>query len=709
MPVIGRRTLGTVAAPEIDLLFDDCNRRLRDGAWSANAPTISVFDGVFVSESVHSGDVVDIANRRNLYRVIVGSAGVGLAQQEEELAEQARAKQAEVTAAERAAQACAPRTMRLTDFIDLPHDPAITEKIEVRRRSIEALRQAETVRIRGGLAPLPLPSIPPQLRAVLGRSIEGIAADAEARLNAHLERHEMQATGERWISQGMAYVAEDACPFCGRTGVAELELFRAFRSLFSEAYRQLQNDITSVREATERCCGDTARAELQTTIARNIAASEFWQHHCRIEPNTFPSIEATLAKLQGAHELLVSLIDRKTGAPSEPIDGAPELDQAANGFAAVANAIHAYNANVTTVNALITTVKEATAAGDLASAQAELVRLQAIRNRHLPDAIEACDTYLLLEREKRDLEAGKATVRQQLEDHTSRVIQPYESRINHYLDLFNAGFNITRTGHGYPGGVAASTYQLRINGTNVDLGDARTQADRPSFKNTLSAGDRVTLALAFFLAHLEREPDLADRTVFFDDPFSSQDAFRRRQTIYEIMRIANAGAQIIVLSHDAIFLKQLWEKCPHANRAALQIIYHPATGSKLSIFDLDDACRGRAAAELDDLLNFRSTGAGNLREIIKKLRVVIETYFRSNFPGAFLPDDNLGTILQKIREGREQHPAHANYETLERINDYTADYHHGEDPRGAAEPPLDRDELMGFVQITLRMVNALPA
>jgi hypothetical protein len=50
-----------------------------------------------------------------------------------------------------------------------------------------------------------------------------------------------------------------------------------------------------------------------------------------------------------------------------------------------------------------------------------------------------------------------------------KVVQPYENRINYYLDLFNAGFKIVRTGHGYPGGIATSTYQLSINETHVGL------------------------------------------------------------------------------------------------------------------------------------------------------------------------------------------------------------------------------------------------
>jgi hypothetical protein len=65
--------------------------------------------------------------------------------------------------------------------------------------------------------------------------------------------------------------------------------------------------------------------------------------------------------------------------------------------------------------------------------------------------------------------------------------------------------------------------------------------------------------------------------------------------------------------------------------------------------------------------------------------------------------------LQKIRADGAAHPAYSHYETLDRINDYTANYHHGEDARGAVEPVLDSTELMGYVSTTLKTVNALPA
>jgi wobble nucleotide-excising tRNase len=708
-PLIGRKTLGSTSPQEIDLLFTDGPKRLRGAAWSDTAPKISVFDGVFVAQNVHSGDVVDIAHKRNLYRVIVGREGVGLAEEEQALAEQARATQTELTSAERVVQGLVPRGISLRDFLNLPALPDVDESIERQRHTVAALTQADAIRTRPELSPLPVPAIPDVMAGLLGKSIEGISADAEARLVAHLEKHGMQTNGERWLAEGMTYVADDSCPYCGRDGLADLPLVRSYQAHFSEAYAGLHNELSALREKVEHVSGPVLQEQLRTLMAQNAASVEFWRAHCEIDAAQFPDLESALRNLEQAYGALVRLIDRKLGTPLEVITDAPELAGATRQFAEIGAAVGSYNSVVSWVNGAISARKAATAAADLTRAQAELARLEATKRRHEPEAVRACDDYGRLDEEKKELERKKAEVREQLEAHCLEVVQPYESRINYYLDLFNAGFKIVRTGHGYPGGIATSTYQLSINEIHVELRDKRTPVDRPSFKNTLSVGDRATLALSFFLAHLERETDLAERIVVFDDPFSSQDAFRRHQTLYEIMRAANGCAQVVVLSHDANFLQQLWQKCPPNDRVALQIIYHPATGSKLALFDLDDACRGRARAELDDLLAFRATGAGNLREIIKKLRVVLETHFRSNFPGAFLPEDNLGGILQKVRAGGDQHPACSHYETLERINDYTANYHHGEDPTGASEPVLDQTELMGYVNTTLKIVNALPA
>jgi wobble nucleotide-excising tRNase len=191
---------------------------------------------------------------------------------------------------------------------------------------------------------------------------------------------------------------------------------------------------------------------------------------------------------------------------------------------------------------------------------------------------------------------------------------------------------------------------------------------------------------------------------------NSQDAFRRRQTIHEISKIGRDCAQVIVLSHDAGFLRQIWEKCPSDGRVAVQLADHRALGSKITSCDLDEACKGRVASEIDDLQAYLATGAGEARNLIKKLRIVLETHCRLLYPGHFNPDDRLGVMVEKIKKAGDQHPAWPVHEELELINEYSREHHHGEDPTdGSAADQIDPTELTGFVRRTLRIVNNLQA
>jgi wobble nucleotide-excising tRNase len=310
---------------------------------------------------------------------------------------------------------------------------------------------------------------------------------------------------------------------------------------------------------------------------------------------------------------------------------------------------------------------------------------------------------------KEGIDKRRAAVRTQLDDHTNSVVKPYERRINVLLDTFNAGFTIAETRHSYPGGTATSSYQLVINQTPIEIGDGKTPTDKPSFKNTLSSGDRTTLALAFFLADLERDSSLAKKTLVFDDPFNSQDAFRRRQTVHEIVKLSAACEQVIVLSHDATFLKQIWDKSPAGERTALTIADNRAQGSKLLPVDLEKATQGRTATDIDDLQTYLTSGAGNVLDIVRKMRVVLETYCRTTYPASFAAEDWLGDIVRKIREGGSNHPAQALYDELDQLNDYTKQYHHGENVDDATPDQIDPTELTGYVRRTLKIVNALQA
>jgi wobble nucleotide-excising tRNase len=264
--------------------------------------------------------------------------------------------------------------------------------------------------------------------------------------------------------------------------------------------------------------------------------------------------------LRAVRESALALLDRKAAAPLERVDvDAPFVDAHA-GFITLQQAGTVYNQTVVGANAVIAAKKKTPGAADVRTVEAALIRLRAVKTRCEAEARKACDEHALAKLEKTAIEENKAAVRRQLDEYTEQVIGRYQDTINNFLDGFNAGFRITGTKHRYPGGVASSSYQIFINNTAVDLGDSETPLDKPSFRNTLSSGDKSTLSLAFFLAQLAHDPNRAKKIVIFDDPFNSQDGFRQDCTVQKIRKCGQECTQVILLSHDPHFLKRVWER-----------------------------------------------------------------------------------------------------------------------------------------------------
>jgi wobble nucleotide-excising tRNase len=706
--LIGRKTLGVTEPSTVEILLDGGPAKFERNAWSAPYPAVQIFDGVFVADNVHSGEVVDIEHKRNFYRVIVGEKGVALADEDTALATQSREKTAEITSAQRAIQPHIPRGMTLEAFALLPQQTDIDRLIAEQQKTVEGIREAATIKARPAFSEFPVPELPKQFAALLARSIDDIATGAELVVAEHLKAHGMPADGGSWIAEAVDYAKDDSCPFCGQ-GIKGLPLIAAYRAIFSDRYKELRSEITDMLQAMEKTLGDAALARLDTLAEQNKAAVEFWRRYCTFDeaPLTYP--ESVPTALRAIEQAARALLERKQRAPLDLITPDAAFTAASAGYEAARSRIVALNASIEMVNGLIAAKKAETSAADAKAAEDQLTRLNATKTRYSDAVAPLCTEHGKHVTAKEGIDKRRTAVRSQLDDHTNSVVKPYERRINVLLDTFNAGFTIAETRHSYPGGTATSSYQLVINQTPIEIGDGKTPTDKPSFKNTLSSGDRTTLALAFFLADLERDPSLAKKTLVFDDPFNSQDAFRRRQTVHEIVKLSASCEQVIVLSHDATFLKQIWDKSPAGERTALAIADHRAQGSKLLPVDLEKATQGRTATDIDDLQTYLTSGAGNALDVIRKMRVVLETYCRTTYPASFAAEDWLGDIVRKIREVGGTHPAQALYDELDQLNDYTKQYHHGENVDDATPDQIDPTELTGYVRRTLKIVNALQA
>lgn len=703
--VLGRATLGSPDPPEIQLLTAAGNIGFRNGAWNAAYPDIAVFDGTYVSENVFAGDAVDTGHRRNLYRVIIGAQGVALAARLDALDEQIKDKNAEIKDNRALMQRHLAPGMTAEVFIGLAEDADVDAKIAAKEQELQAARQAAQLQQKAGLTALAVPVFPAAFAALLAKTFANVAADAERRVGEHIARHRMQARGETWLTEGLGYVTDGTCPFCAQA-LDGVGLIQDYTSFFSREYHALRDEVTALKGQVDAAVGDRAAAGIEQAVLQNSNSAESWRQYCDVAAPVLPEagrIGEIMGALRGAAQ---ALLDTKAGTPLDAVPPDDRFTQALGDFEALRTSFGTYNGAVATANAVITARKQQAQAANVRDVETALARLKAQKARHTEEVRTLCATDARLQDEKTALEGEKRTARERLDAHTQQVITQYGQRINWYLERINAGFRITTPTHTYRGGPPSTSYQIVINQNTVDLGDPQTPADRPSFKNTLSGGDRSTLALAFFFAQIEQDANRANKVVVFDDPFASLDGFRRNHTVHQIARCGETCAQVIVLSHDPGFLHLLWERIAAGDRKTLWMARVGEENTTIVEWDIEKAVQARYRADLDTLQRFFSDAEGDRRDVIQKIRPVLEAYCRNLYPTQFGEQEMMGSVVGKIRGAGAAHPLSSIVDDLDELNMYCRRYHHGENPNAATEA-VDDAELQGYIKRTLKLVGCL--
>lgn len=703
--IIGRATLGAAEPPEVQLLTASGTRTFRNGTWTAAHPNILVFDGTYVRENIFAGDVVDTEHRRNLYRVIIGAQGVTLAASLDAFEGQIRDKTTDIRNNRNQMQQLLPQGMTSDAFIALAEDPNVDARIAARKQDLGAASQSAQLQQKGGLSTLTIPVFPAPFAALLAKTFATVSVDAERHVNDHIERHRMRARGEPWLTEGLQYVVDDSCPFCAQT-FAAAGLIQDYKSFFSREYHALRDEVTALKRQVETAIGERGAAAIEQIVTQNLAATESWRQFCELEAPAIPQGLAVHEVFRALRESAQVLLDRKAGTPLEAVPPDDQFTQALGDFETLRTSLEAYSVSVATANAAIEARKRQAQAANVREIENDLSRLNAVKARYTADARALCESDLRFHTEKAALEEQKATARQQLDAHTQQVITLYGQRINWSLERINASFRISTPTHTYRGGTPSTSYQIIINNNSVDLGDPQTPLSRPSFKNTLSSGDRTTLALAFFFAQLELDGNRAQTAVVFDDPFGSMDGFRRNHTVNQIYRCGQNCLQVVVLSHAPGFLHQLWDRIAAADRKSLCLARIGEDNTTIVEWDIERAVQARYRADIDVLQRFFGDGEGAPRDVVQKLRPVLEAYCRNLYPTQFGDQEMMGGIVTTISNAGATHPLSPIVDDLDELNIYCRRYHHGDNPNAANEQ-LDDAELRGYVGRTLKLVGCL--
>ena len=703
----GRRTFGSDAtAVQATLVYSTGSINFATGRWTPGPAAIEVFDAGFIAENLFAGESVDLDHDRKLFNVILGAAGVRLARQQEFFVAAAKTVAARLKQAEAALANDVPTDQSRDEFFASMPPADIDEQIAQAQRNLKAVQQADRLTKLKGLTALAIPEITLDVEGILERTLQSIEEASRARLAEHFKKFELGRQGEGWVKFGLEHIHDDTCPFCGKDNVDEKGLVTLYNQIFGETYKAHFDAIREASEAIEAAIGAQPQWACTTTSTTNSEALTSWAEFISLDSASLPSIDPAIESLKAAHAIFKALFDAKRETPLSAITRPDELAQARAKLTEAVIAITTYNDAVNAAQSAITTRLSQTATPE-AQAMLRVANLIKRKNRTDPGVQSRIDAFLRAKRQDERARRMRSTVQSRLKSANKEAADHYYTKVNDYLGNFDASFRISEFTNSMAGSAGSVDYGLIVRGHEVARGRGEAAPDVPSFRNTLSTGDKTTLAFAFFLAGLDRLPDLANRVIVFDDPMSSHDTHRQAKTVELLKAVCGRSAQMIVLSHDEHFLRQLKRRCAGTPDVCYKIEGEGADNwSKAELANLDQLCQSDHAKQLAKLHAFFDNREGDASDVAPAVRKVLETHFRGAYSAYFDPGDNLGPIIRKIRAHGSSHPCWNVVEALDACNNATMDEHHGDDPSVVSSGPIDPDNLRTVVRDCLELINA---
>ena len=493
---------------------------------------------------------------------------------------------------------------------------------------------------------------------------------------------------------------------CGRDGMNELELVTAYGQIFSSTYKAHLKTITDAIKDLDERLGKGTVDHLTKTVSENQATVQKWAKYLKLDDVEWSAGYEVGSAISSTHTEMKAALERKRQDPLEKL-GIAELTTATAALSEAALSIETYNRMVRVTNALI---DAALIAATQTVADVKLKRDNIAKRARWndPGVQQRLRSYLKAKRQDDRAKSVRTQVQARVKATSSSASDHYHTRVNHHLQRFGAKFSVADFTSSMAGNAGASDYGLIVRGVPVPRGRGRTSSAEPSFANTLSAGDKTTLAFAFFLASLERDGKLSDKIVVFDDPLSSHDSYRKAKTIEAIRELSTKCKQTIVLSHDQYFLRDLYEDCKLLPFASYQIEFDQNEGwSEATRVDLDQLCISAHAKHVQALKDFYDKRKGDPDHIVLMVRRVLETHYRRTFPAYFGRQENLGMIVRSINAEGPTHPCAPYAVRLESCNSSTCDHHHGDDALDIPKTGVDPDALAVIARDCLELINAV--
>ena len=712
--ILGRRSLG-ISDDEnitISILTDDGMAQFDSAttkAWDKVIKNIEIFDSIFVNENVFSGDYVDIEHQRGLYLFVVGEDNVERAKKIEEIDQKIRDLNTKIREQETEVKNLIQGNLSVPDFVSLPNDLNGQIALEQKEKELRDFKESAEISQKAYLRKIELPSIVlSEIVNIMSQTIESLSSEAEKRTLEHIKKYHM-LDGETWLRDGVTHLQDDTCPFCGQD-IRTSNVINAFRNYFDESYSELKKHIGDNLSIYQATFSESKLRDFQKDVLENNTLIEFWKDF--ISLTTLPQIDFDVFQemWDRLRSELTLQFEEKLRSPLEKVNISESLSTTVSAYEILHENVKAYNEIGAEVNSKIKGVKDKIALADEKILNTEIMQLRNQLTRYSSAGVSECNKLTSLNADKVKLEDEKTKEKATLDNETKSMLDKYQKKINYHLDQIGVSFRIEKTKPSYKGGKPSSSYQIVINGVPVGLGE-REVLEQPGFKNTLSDGDKTTLAFGLFLAKLDFDEKLSEKIIVFDDPVNSLDRYRKDYTREQIERVSKIAKQVIAMSHDQYFLRDLWERLDRSNTTTLWIA-RSGNSSHIQEWNIEqetDSDYIRNYRQITKYLDLGSKTADDMRSVCRCIRPALEGYLRQKYPLDFYANEWLGEFIRKVRHSSSTdrlYPMMQNniIDEIETVCEYSGKYHHKQNLNYENEP-IDDDTLKSYVNRALKIIH----
>jgi wobble nucleotide-excising tRNase len=617
-----RKSFGFYANQSVEF-FNEKNimSKFPSQEWSKGYDNIEIFDSQFINENIFEGTEIKFGQQQKLHSIIIGNEG-------KKIASEINKNQTDVTIVTdlkrdrtKEFKRAFENKIEFENFVKLPKFTNPTELINEIKETITVSKNQQKIKgLFDSTVKLLDNIINQQTKIVLSKSIQ---TNAETVTKHILENWKNPNHSKDFLNTGLLLTKEEnkKCVFCGQDlNQNAVNLLSEYSKLFSEGYEKFQTEIVTTVSKFERFNALQVIEEFK---------EKFDLLNINIELDKINYQEINQIKQTSYKEFL-----KKKDDLSYIID-----------FTSYDEMINIYSEILTQINSLTEKYIFKNDA-NIESLEKKIFEIETSQTRHNSQWSEFIKEGVEIELSQEKSKVKRELLRKKLNEYSDKLYNTHFNTINNILSELGADFKICD-----PAPLKNLTGQNERVFTleffklhKINIGE--TTNNKPRFKTTLSESDKRMLAFAFFYSLLLHDPEIENKIVVFDDPFSSFDTNRRIKTVQllanpylitsEGERIEKSFEQLIILTHESEFYKWIFKHLD--NPKSLKIIpdgeengVKKSTIENCNVFDEFIEDKNKKDLRLIKKVINENKPLDNYEQLTSKCRKIMESIFTRKY------------------------------------------------------------------------------